>query len=135
MSNSVELLKLFAKSQGINVEEVYKFMDSFGEPKTLEELANIPNDLLEHYDYISSVPQPLKDFISDEMYPERYQTIDLDQVLEIIDDRRYNLQDEDPDSYYRKRLTEEQIADKLKNLDEVEQCVIDNKFGSVEYDW
>jgi len=135
MGNSIELLKLFAQSQGIDIREVDKFMNSFDTPKTLADLANLPTDLLEHYDYITHVPQPLQDFISDEMTPEKYETVDLDQVLECIDDRRYHLEDEDPNGYYRKKFTDEEIAEKLKNLVEVEKCVIATKFGSVENDW
>jgi len=121
---SVELLKEFAVSQGIDTKEVYKFLKKYDNPKTIDDLLAIPDNMRNHIDFITWVEDPLKSFLTDDMYCERRETIDLDCVLDILADREEYL-DVEEDGYEAK----------LKKYQTIRQYLIDTKFGSVIYDW
>jgi hypothetical protein len=143
MSETIDLLKEFAKTQGIDVKEVDKFLKQYDNPKTLDELIALPNNLLNHYSYIGDVKDPLYSFIKDDMWCERYQTVELDTVVDIVLDRKYGLVqdllgddvDFDEVDYDSLEIEDEEIKQKLDNLLKIEKYLIDSKFGSVEYDW
>lgn len=126
--NGIELLKEFAKEQGINQSEVDKFLSKWNNPKTLEELMQLPYDMLNHESYITWLGEPLKSFISNDMWNDRYETIELDTVVDILQDRIYDAE-EDED------ISEEEREKKLARYREIEKYIIDSKFGSVVYDW
>lgn len=121
--DTIDLLKEFAKEQGIDVKEVNKFLSKWDKPKTIEELLAIPDSMRNHIDFITWVEDPLKSFLTDDMYCERRETIDLDCVLDILADREAYLDEEDD------------YEAKLKHYQAIRQYLIDSKFGSVVYDW
>lgn len=122
--DTVEMLKEFAKEHGINVKEVNKFLSKWDSPKTIDELLSMPDIMRNHIDFVTWVKDPLKSFLTDDMYCERREVIDLECVLEIIADREDYL-DEEADDY----------EEKMKHYQEIRQYLIDTKFGSVVYDW
>jgi DNA-binding transcriptional MerR regulator len=126
--NGIELLKEFAKEQGIDVKEVDKFLSKWENPKTLEELMQLPHDMLNHESYITWLGEPLKSFICDDMWNDRYETIELDTVVDILQDRIYGVEEDD-------EISEEKREKLLAKYKEIEQYIIDTKFGSVVYDW
>ena len=141
--NTVELLKEFAKEQGINVAEVDKFLSKWNSPKTLDELLNLPKNLLNHVSYISYLDDPLKSFIGDEIWWERYMTIDLHRVVDVLLDRKWDLVRDlvDEDVHFDEidfdalTIEDEEVKERLEELKEVEKHIINIKFGSVVYDW
>jgi len=141
--NTVELLKEFAKEQGINVAEVDKFLSKWNSPKTLDELLNLPKNLLNHVSYISYLDDPLKSFIGDEIWWERYMTIDLHRVVDVLLDRKWGLVRDlvDEDVHFDEidfdalTIEDEEVKERLEELKEVEKHIINIKFGSVVYDW
>jgi len=141
MNETIELLKEFAKAQGIEVSEVHKFLEEHNSPKTLNDLMKVPEGLLNHISYISYTPQPLKSFISDEMWCERYMTIDLERVVDCLYDRVYDLfyEDEDFDldeiGIENVKADDEEKREKLEEYQAIAKCLVDEKFGSVVYDW
>lgn len=141
--NGIELLKEFAKERGISEAEVNKFLSKWDNPKTLDDLMQLPHDMLNHESYITWLGEPLKSFICDDMWNDRYETIELDTVVDILLDRKCDLlsgivgddvdfDDIDIDSL---EIEDEEIKAKLKRYQEIEQYIIDTKFGSVVYDW
>jgi hypothetical protein len=138
-----ELLKEFAKSQGINVKEVDKFLAQFNSPKNLDELLELPESMLEHVSYISWLGEPLKSFIQDEMWCERYMTIDLERVVDTLLDRKYDLArgivgddvDFEDIDFENLEIEDAETKEKLDDLLAVEKYIVDSKFGSVVYDW
>lgn len=137
---SIELLKEFAKAQNIDLKEVDKFISQYGIPKTLGELVELPKALKEDVDYISYVGEPLKSFIQDEMWCERYMTIDVERVAECLADRIYELLDSEEIDVWEAEIAslttdDESKKDELEKLKEVSQYMLDTKFGSVVYDW
>lgn len=135
--DTVELLKEFAKEQGIDVKEVDKFFKKWDSPKTINELLALPENLLNHVSYISYLDEPLKSFITDEMWCERYMTIELERVVDTLYDRIYNLvnDDFDEDDIENLKIDDEEKQKELEELKVIVQYVIDTKFGSVVYDW
>lgn len=119
---AVALLKKFAESKGIETKEVDKFLSDMSEPKTLDELSEMPTDMLNHIGSISWVEEPLKSYIKDEMYWERHMTITLDDIINSLEDDRYNAE-------------EDGKPELLVELDKIEKFVIESKFGSVVFDW
>lgn len=143
MSETIDLLKAFAKSQDIDVTEVYEFLKQYDNPKTLDELIELPNNLLNHHSYIGDVEEPLYSFIKDDMYCERYQTVSLDTIIDVVLDRKYDLVqdllDEDVDfdevDYDSLEIEDEEVKKQLDNYLNIEKYLVESKFGSVEYDW
>lgn len=137
---SIELLRKFAHAQNIDSKEVNKFLAQYENPKTLDELTSLPESLLNHISFISYVKEPLKSFIKDEMWCERYMTIDLESVADCLYDRAYNLVDSDEvdinDIGIENLTTDNEDAkEELKQLKSVAKHLVDIKFGSVVYDW
>jgi len=141
MNETTELLKDFAKSQGINVKEVDKFLSEYNSPKTLNDLQKVPEGLLEHINYITYVQQPLKSFISNEMWCDRNETVDLETVIDCLYDRVYDLLDEDDDfdldevGIENVKADDEEKREKLEEFQAIAKQLVDTKFGSVVYDW
>lgn len=137
--NGIELLKKFAEENGISDSVVSKFLSKFNNPKTMDELLELPSDMLEHVSYISYLDEPLKSFIKDNMWCERYMVIDLERVLDCLYDSLYSvvLDDVDIDDVGIENLEakDEESKSELKKLQKVAQYIIDTKFGSVVYDW
>lgn len=120
--NSVDLLKEFAKRHNIDNKEVEDFLKLMNEPKTIEELLELPYDMLNHYKYISYVEEPLREFIvGDGDNFEKYETITLEVVNELLRKAYLSLQTDD--------------TELLSELREVHACIVKTKFGSVVYDW
>ncbi|UUV46872.1 hypothetical protein [Bacillus phage vB_BanS-Thrax4] len=139
--DAIQLLKQFAEKQGIDVKEVDKFVKEVGTVKTLNDVVNLPHDMQKHVDYITYLQDPLKSFISDEMYDgQRYETIDVEQVIDILYDRMYYLLDDDDldieEVGFENLTTDDEDKKKeLEKLKAVGQHIIDIKFGSVTMDW
>jgi hypothetical protein len=124
--DAITLLKEFAQSKGISEKEVLEFLSKYDNPQTIEDLLKLPHDMLNHEPYISYLEEPLKDFIKEHIAYDRYETIDLEQVIDRINDIKYDLE-EDED--------EKDNEEMLETLKEVEKQIISSKFGSVVYDW
>jgi hypothetical protein len=134
-------LREFAKTKGINTKEVDEFLNQYNTPKTLSDVIDLPYDMQHHETYITWLSDPLKSFISDEMYDgQRYETIKVDSVVDCLYDRIYDLIDDndiDIDEVGIENLVTEDInkMEKLNELKAVAQHIIDIKFGSVVMDW
>ena len=119
-----DLLLEFAEENNIPKEKVAEFLRKKNDISTLEELENLPTELLNHISYISYCPEPLRSYISDRMWVERYMTIDLERVTDCIrDDMEYDDNGEPIDS------------ENNRELQKIIDCMIKEKFGSVVYDW
>lgn len=137
-----DMLKAFALSQNINVKEVDKFLSQFENVKTLKELRKTPKSIREDIDYITWVKEPLKSFIEDEMWCERHMTIDLEDIVDCLYDRIYNLlDDENPDLDIDEVGVENLTTENEDNKEELEgfiavaKSLVDQSFNSVVYDW
>lgn len=137
-----DMLKAFALSQNINVKEVDKFLSQFENVKTLKELMGIPEPLREDIDYITWVDDVIGDFISDEMCPDRNETIKLERVVDILYDRIYYLlKDENPDLDIDEVGIENLTTENEDNKEELEgyivvaKSLVKQNFNSVVYDW
>ncbi|UGO50980.1 hypothetical protein PQE70_gp127 [Bacillus phage vB_BanS_Nate] len=138
MKETTKLLKDFAKLHGININEVDKFVVERSSAKTLKELLKVPEGLLNHVDYITRLGEPLKSFISNDMWNDRYETIELDTVVDCLHDRISDLIDVDLDKVDIKDLKiedDEESQKQLEKYQKIAQYIIDTKFGSVVYDW
>ncbi|UGO46171.1 hypothetical protein PQE74_gp088 [Bacillus phage vB_BanS_Chewbecca] len=138
MNETTKLLKDFAKEQGINVNEVDKFLTKRSTANTLDELLKVPEGLLNHVEYITWLGEPLKSFISNDMWNERYETISLDTVVDCLHDRICDLVDVDLDEVDIQDLKiedDEESQKQLEKYQKIAQYIIDTKFGSVVYDW
>jgi hypothetical protein len=67
--------------------------------------------------YTRSFGDEIRNFIDEHMYPERYQTVDFEYLLEVIEER---LEEEE--------ITKE-VALKLKTI------MMEKNFGSLTWDW
>lgn len=135
-----KLLKEFAQLHNIDGKEVDKFLSKYDNPKTLNDLVNLPEEMRKNIDYITWVSEPLQSFISDEMWCERHMRHDLDEVIDCLYDRIYNLLDEDDldiDDVGVENLTtdDENKKEELEGYLAVAKCLVDSKFNSVVYDW
>lgn len=138
--DTIDLLHEFARTQDIAPEEVTAFLNSYEKPKTFEQIMDLPHDMQTHYTYISSVPEPLQSFISEELYCDRYETLSTDRVVDHLLDEIYSLLKEEHDDIEEvgiANLTTDVIADteQLEKLKAIAQQVLDIKFGSVVMDW
>lgn len=124
--DAITLLKEFAESKGISEKEVREFLSKYDNPKTMEDLFKLPHDMLNHETYISYLEEPLKNFITEYLAYDRYETIDLETVIDRIEDMRYDLAESED------QKDNEEMFETLK---EVEKQIISSKFGSVVYDW
>uniref|UniRef100_A0AB39C7C9 Uncharacterized protein n=1 Tax=Bacillus phage KoopaTroopa TaxID=3234046 RepID=A0AB39C7C9_9CAUD len=139
MNETTKLLKDFAKEQGINANEVDKFLTKRSTANTLDELLKVPEGLLNHVEYITWLGEPLKSFISNDMWNERHETISLDTVVDCLRDRIYDLIDDvdldEVDIQDLKIEDDEESQKQLEKYQKIAQYIIDTKFGSVVYDW
>jgi hypothetical protein len=131
--DGIQLLRKFAKEEGIDPKRVDAFLSKFNNPKTLEELMELPHDLLKHFDYIGDVQDPLYSFIKG-FDLNRCEVVDLDRIADNILDNKY---------YYEQQLEEDECTieeakkakAKLEKYEAIIKQLIDIKFGSLEYDW
>lgn len=112
-----KLLMEFAESQGVPKQEVIDFLNRKKDISTIDELSELPSELLNHIDYITWCPEPIKTYINENMWTERYMTITLDRVLDSIFDEI------------------EENNEGNSELQRVVDSLIENRFGSVVYDW
>jgi hypothetical protein len=129
--DGISLLREFAKKEGIDLKRVDAFLRKFNNPQTLEELMELPDAMLKHFDYIGDVKDPLYSFIKEEFELNRREVLDLERIADSILDNKY---------YYESKLeegkmTENQVRLKLDKYDAVIKQLIEIKFGSIEYDW
>lgn len=120
--NDLKLLYSFAEEQGIDKTTVDKFLSKWDNPTTIEELLEVPEELLTHHDYISTLSGALRDFIVEDLEMMRYERINLESVTELLADHR---------GYEEENGKDEE---KLKFYEEVEKQILADKFGSVTYD-
>lgn len=136
--DTIAILHDFAKKHSIPKKEVELFLNQFAQPKTMEEIEDLPHDMQTHYDYITMVPEPLQTFIADELDMERHATVDLDLLIEALYDRAYsyvdsdNYHDEDIQNF---ETIDEEFASELEKIKAVAKQVVDVKFGSAVMDW
>jgi hypothetical protein len=117
--NTVDLLKEFAKINNIENAKMYEFLRKYEYPKTIEELVNLPTDMLNHHRFFSRIDDPLQTFIRDKISKDRYETIDLKRVVSSLENYLCDY-DSESDRVYAK---------------EIENYLIKSKFGSIVYDW
>lgn len=122
-----ELLLEFAKEHGIEESEVHRFLVDKLKIETLEDLENLPDDMRAHIGYISDCPEPLRSFIKNEMWVNRYQTINLERVADNLRESMYYDENDEPMSV--------ENSETNRDLQKVIDCMIDCKFGSVVFDW
>lgn len=140
MNETISLLNEFAQTHGIDVEEVSKFLSKYNNPQTLDELLAIPNSLLTHVKYITYIREPLKTFITDDMWMERYETVTVDTIVDCLYDRIYDLLDDDDldiddVGIQNLKVEDEEKQKKLEYFQKIVKYIIETKFGSVVYDW
>lgn len=124
----------FAKANGLGSAEVNAFLNDYENPKTLDDLAKIPNGLLNHYTYISDPDKAIYDFVKEEMYCDRYETIGLETIVDCLYDRFYDATGSDLGESKVDDFEGEERKDAEK-LIAVRDALIKTKFGSVTYDW
>lgn len=129
--DAIQLLKEFAKQHGIDEKKVHTFLNQYNNPQTLEELCKMPHDTLTHIAYITYVEEPLQAFIKDEMYIDRYQTVTLEDVLQMLDEKRGDVEEELEDEF----IEQEEYEEKMKEYKEIEEYILKTKFGSVVMGW
>lgn len=127
---TIEYLKLFAQEQGIDVNEVSRFLNKYKNPQTLDDLLAMPSDMLNHLRHTTDLDEAIKEYIF-AFNPRRYETIELDRL---VDDLRDNM------NYHKYRFEEGKMPqvefdEKMKLLRAVEQKMIETKFGSVVINW
>lgn len=122
-----EILLEFAQEHGIKESEVHRFLASKSKVETLEDLENLPEGMLNHMSYIVDCPEPLKSFIKEEMWINRYQTIELERVADVLRDRMEYDDNDEPISI--------EDSETNRKLQKVIDCIIKCKFGSVVNDW
>ena len=147
--NTFDLLNQFAEEYGVSNEKVPEFINNINNVNTLYELLNLPKDMLTYYNDKSELKNGiLKEYI-EKYSPVRYETKTLESIVEdLLDDiyaimKKYNPTLE----VYNDREFEKEIIkfdenilhdeDKVefKRLLEIRQAIIDNKFGSIKWDW
>lgn len=139
--DATQLLKDFAKSQGIKSEEVDKFLKQFNDPKTLAEVVALPYDMQHHETYVTWLDEPLQSFIMDDWYDGgRYETLTVDGIVDYLCDRMYDLVYDDTDDLINIDIQtvtakDEDSKEQLEYLKSIAQSIIDTKFGSVKIDW
>lgn len=129
--DTITMLKKFAEVQGIDVSEVDKFMNSFKNPSTLDELLEFPESMLTHSKYINDIPFELSEFITKEIEPRRCQVVKLDRVADFINDRIgwEEMQLE------KGKIDKETFEENVRQFKIAEKQIIETKFGSVVNDW
>jgi hypothetical protein len=131
--NGIDLLRKFAKEEGIDPKRVDAFLNKFNNPQTLEELMELPHDMLKHFNYINDVDGPLYEYLK-KRECHRHEVITLDDIADSILDNKY---------YYESKIEEGKvdneempvIAEKLAKYEKIIKQLIQIKFGSIEYDW
>lgn len=138
--NSQELLRAFARSLTIPDYQVDEFIATFDNPKTLDQLCELNHDFQHHYTSIAHVPEPLYGYIRGEFDLSRYETLEIDQLVDhLLDDMYALLNDdcEDIEDIGIENLTTDNIADsaRLDELKTIARQILSVKFGSVVMDW
>lgn len=146
--NTTDWLKTFAKEQGISTDIVEGFIAKNFGVQTLNDILNSPGDLLENYDFITYVPEPLSTYImANHYHGERYKTQDVGYVIERIQEEFDEIKFTSPTAQNKDilDLTIDEIkslkADnpdeeaELNQLKELAICIIEDKFGSAVLDW
>ena len=147
--NSFELLNQFAKEHGISEEEVNKFVHKTSNVSTLSELGNLPKDMLTHYNFKGQLKDKvLKEYI-EECILNRYETKTLDDIMDSLLDEFYViaknykkiLQVYDDEEFEREiveldiSIMSDEDKEKFERLLNIRQAIIDNRFGSIKWDW
>lgn len=147
--NSFQLLNQFAKEHGISEEEVNEFANKISNVNTLNELGNLPKDMLTHYKYKDELrDKMLKEYIG-EFITNRYETKTLDDIMDSLLDEFYViaenykkiLQVYDYEEFEREiveldiSIMSDEDKKKIERLLNIRQAIIDNKFGSIKWDW
>ena len=139
--DTVKLLKQFAREHGINHFEVDKFLEKFSNPKTLEDVINLPHDMQTHHNFISYVGEPLKSYIMNRIYDgNRYETLKVDSLVDYLYDSAYDLLDADNMDidgvgFENLQTSIEESKEELENLKAIAQHIVKTRFGSVVLDW
>lgn len=116
------LLMLFAKENGIDESKVDRFLKKFEEPKTLEDLLQYPQDLLNHKEHISYLSKTMEQFLEHYVCPSRHETVTLQQMVDTI-------------FRVRKQAHQEQDKNELSIMRRVEKEIVHEKYGSIKYEW
>lgn len=128
--NSIDLLKAFAKEQGISLKEVDRFLEQFNKADSIKDLLKMPKDTLNHIHYISYISEPLRGFIEESEY-SRYETISLQDVAEKLLESMEYFEDE----LNKGNISKENYEEEIKPFKEIEKQILNEKFGSVVNDW
>lgn len=125
----------FAKANGLGSAEVNSFLEQYNQPKTLEDIQKIPENLLTHYDWIGEPHKAIYEFIREEMYLERHQTVDLESLLDSWYDKLYDVTGHDNIDGVEIENYDNKAQQEITVLLEVRDAIIETKFGSVVNDW
>ena len=151
-----EVLRLFAQENGIPEENVDDFISKLTKADTLKELCNVPESLLNHYEHIGELEGDIYEFIKEEDY-SLYERIEVKPLSEYLLDKIGTILYRNKESLDIGLTTQEietgnywLIEDYISGVDmalikedkeEYQQLVnarkqqIEEKFGSVVYDW
>lgn len=128
--NGIELLRIFAKEEGIDSNRVDAFLNKFQNPNTIEDLMKLPHDMLNHFNYINDVDGELYEYLKSRDY-NRYQVINLDSIADSIHDNMWYVKSK----LEKGTISEEEARTEIDKYEAIERQLINLKFGSIEYDW
>lgn len=143
--NAIELLKEFAKEKGIDENEVDAFIEKRKRnPKTLNDIINMPYDLKTHYSDVFALPDTIRAFVDKEMdYIPRHKVVDTDRLVGVWCDRTDDIMKdryEDLWGYTLEKIEQiepesEAKKEEMDFLKEVAKAIFSEKFGSFKNDW
>ncbi|WP_442638009.1 DUF7020 family protein [Rossellomorea marisflavi] len=141
---TTKLLKEFAKEKGIDEKEVDVFMENRNNPKTLNDIINMPSDLTKHYSDLFELPEILNAFVKKEIdYLSRNEIVDSDRFIEIWCDSTYHIMGDTDDDLWDFTLEQieelkpefEEKTELMNFYKEVAKAIFEEKFGSFKNDW
>jgi len=102
--------------------------EKFDKVTSLEDLSKFPSDLLNHECWIVR-DEIVRDLIDEELQPERHQTIYVDSLIDKVDgEYRYLV------NSHAGQPTKDKL-DQINKLKYIRDYFIENRIGSIEWDW
>lgn len=130
--DATSMLYDFARAEGIDSKRVDAFLSKISNPQTLDELVELPYDMLKHFSYINDVKDPLYSYIKDTFELYKCEVLTLDRLADnLLDNKHYcerHLQDGNI-------LESKRMKEKLDKYEAIIKQLIQIKFGSIENDW
>ena len=117
--------------QEFTMDNLEKLENETPNPTTIEELKAHP--FKTHHPFLMRDRPKIVDYIVDSNLDCGYRQsiIDLEEVLEYIDDLKADIEEQIEIGF----SSEEEVADMVKDVEDTEKWLIDNKYGSMCLDW